>query len=305
MSFASVLRGASLLAVGACIVFASLAQPAKPEEPAVSALLARYAALQKDLEHNAFGRPLHLDSRQAGNELSGDVYAVQEHPYARLNAALDSADNWCDILILHFNVKRCTHSEGAAPGKLTLYIGTKRAAQADSGQRVEFDFHVRKDTADYLRVELHADKGPLGTSNFNIVLEAAPLPADRSFIHLYYAYSYGTLARLATQAYLGTIGSDKVGFSVVGHAADGRPVYVDDVRGIIERNTMRYYLAIDTYIATLGATSNAQLDDRLRRWFAATEQYARQLHEISESDYLKMKRAEIEPARHPAPAGGD
>jgi hypothetical protein len=265
--------------------------------PAVNALRSQYAALQNDLSHNAFGRPLHLYSEQVAGDLSGEIHAVLEHPFARLNAALDGAQNWCDILILHINTKQC-RTAGASPAStLEVHIGTKHWQPLRSAQRIVFDFRVRADTADYLRVELHSEQGPLGTRNFRIVLEAVPIDAGRSFIHLSYAYNYGLAARLAMQGYLGTVGSGKVGFSVVGKTAGGKPIYVDGVRGVVERNTMRYYLAIDTYVATFDAAPGEQVDGRLRRWFAATEQYAHQLRELDEAEYLQMKRREIDRQR--------
>src|SRR6185503_4288753 len=48
-----------------------------------------------------------------------------------------------------------------------------------------------------------------------IRLEAAPLDAKRTFIHLSYGYTLGSMARLAMDAYLMGPGRDKIGFSVV------------------------------------------------------------------------------------------
>ena len=45
----------------------------------------------------------------------------------------------------------------------------------------------------------------------------------------------------------------KVGFTVVGHSPDGKPIYVDDFRGALERNAMRYYLCIEAYLTSLSA----------------------------------------------------
>ena len=56
---------------------------------------------------------------------------------------------------------------------------------------------------------------------------------------------------------------------------------------------MRYYLAIEAYLATQTAPPAEQLDLRLHRWFAATELYRRQLHELEENDYLVMKHKEV------------
>ncbi|HEX6363451.1 MAG TPA: hypothetical protein VFZ93_10865, partial [Albitalea sp.] len=121
-----------------------------------------------------------------------------------------------------------------------------------------------------------------------------PLDARRSFIHLSYSYGYGLAAQLAMQGYLNTAGRGKVGFSIVDRRADGRAVYVGSMRGVIERNTMRYYLAIVAYLDTLAVPPAERVERRLRAWFDATERYPQQLHEISEEEYLAMKRREIE-----------
>ena len=64
------------------------------------------------------------------------------------------------------------------------------------------------------------------------------------------------------------------------------------MRGALERNTMRYYLALDAYLDALSAPPQAQFEKRLRTWFASTERYALQLHEVTLGDYLEMKRKE-------------
>jgi hypothetical protein len=126
------------------------------------------------------------------------------------------------------------------------------------------------------------------------MLEAIPLGANRSFIHVKYSYSYGLMAKVAMQTYLGTLGSSKIGFTVEGEDESGKPLHVGGLRGAMERNTMRYYLAIDAYLKSINAPANEQLERRLREWFRSTEQYAPQLHEITQQQYLDMKRKEYE-----------
>jgi hypothetical protein len=94
------------------------------------------------------------------------------------------------------------------------------------------------------------------------------------------------------QAYLNTLGSDKVGFTVIDKLPDGKPLYVSGIRGALERNTMRYYLAISAYLGALSTPPQQQLEKRLRDWFASTERYPLQLHELELSEYLDMKRKE-------------
>ena len=99
-------------------------------------------------------------------------------------------------------------------------------------------------------------------------------------------------AKVALQTYLRTVGNQKVGFTVNGRGPDGRPVLVGGMRGALERNVMRYYLAIDAYLAALRAPPAERLEERLKEWFDATERYALQLHELDQDTYLEMKRRE-------------
>jgi hypothetical protein len=122
------------------------------------------------------------------------------------------------------------------------------------------------------------------------VLEAVAIDSTHTFIHLTYSYGYGTAGRLAMKTYLATIGSDKVGFSKSADSGD----YIGGVRGLVERNTMRYYLAIDAYLASLSLPAGQRLDARLNRWFDATEAYPRQLHEVEKDDYIQMKHHEVQ-----------
>jgi len=71
-------------------------------------------------------------------------------------------------------------------------------------------------------------------------------------------------------------------------------VFVRSMRGAIERTTMRYYLAITAYLDSLSAPPPERIERRLRTWFAATERYARQLHELDEDAYLALKRQELQ-----------
>jgi hypothetical protein len=61
---------------------------------------------------------------------------------------------------------------------------------------------------------------------------------------------------------------------------------------VVERNTMRYYLAIEAFLGALAAPPQARFEKRLRDWFAAAERYPRQLHEMEQGEYLDMKRKE-------------
>jgi hypothetical protein len=73
------------------------------------------------------------------------------------------------------------------------------------------------------------------------------------------------------------------------------------VRGLLERNTVRYYLAIDAYLDALALPPAQQLERRLLDWFAATERHPVQLRELDWETYLQMKRLEARRQQSPAP----
>lgn len=278
------LRGLSAAALGLFLLCTGV--PAAAQDAA--ALKARHQALAARLADNPFQRRLVLDSTESPDRLSGDIYAVVDHPFGEL-AVLERPASWCEVLMLHLNTKHCAVRGGGAAPVVEVAIGRKFDQPLDQAQRVPFDWGGAAATADYLSVRLSAASGPMSTRDYRIAFEATPLGAKQSFVHLSYAYGYGTAARLAMQAYLGTLGSDKVGFTPKGRDAQGATDYVGGVRGVVERNTMRYYLAIGAF---LDAPRPEQLDRRLAAWFDATEQYARQLHETERAEYLDMKHSE-------------
>lgn len=283
----------ALLLAALCSPHASAASaaPATGSHDAGS-LRAKYEALLPQLQNNQFKRPLVLDSTEASDGITGDIYAVLDHPFASVNTAFNGPANWCDMLILHLNTKYChATTENGAP-MLQLRIGKKHDQPLDDAYRVDFKYAVAASTPDYFDVVLSAKDGPMSTRDYRIILESVALPDGRTFMHLTYSYSYGIAARIAMQAYLGTIGSGKVGFTRTDAGGNATPSYIGGVRGVVERNTMRYYLALDAYLSATATKPAEQLEQRLQAWFNATERFPRQLHEVERSAYLEMKRSE-------------
>lgn len=257
-------------------------------------LRASHLALAAQLAHNQFQRPLFLESSQTDNLLQGDIYAEIAQPFSLVGPALQGSAQWCDLLILHLNVKACRASSMAGNTTLQVHVGRKFDQPLADAYPFAFSYRVEVDEPDYLRVGLKALQGPLGTSDYRILLEVLALDEQRSFLHLSYAYTYGVAANLAMQGYLATSGRDKVGFSIIGQTDAGQPLYQGDMRGVVERNTMRYYLAVDAYLGALALPVGARLDKRLNDWHSAVERYPRQLHELERAAYLNMKHAEVQ-----------
>lgn len=258
-----------------------------------AALRSKYAELGPQLANNPFKRPVVMNSTESSNLLTGDIYAEVEHPLAEVSGALAGPAHWCDVMILHLNTKYC-HSSGGADGTvLDMRIGKKFDQPVDDAYRLDFAFHPGTSNAEYFDARLDAKKGPLGTSDYRIALEGVSLGAKKSFIHLTYSYAYGFASKIAMKGYLATAGSGKVGFSST-RGSNGQPEFIGGMRGVVERNTMRYYLAIEAYLDALRAPVSEQPEKRLVNWFNAVESYPRQLHEMERTDYLEMKRGEMQ-----------
>ena len=264
---------------------------ATPENNAKT-LNTKYAELTSQLNNNQFKRPLYLNSEESSDNLKGEIYAVVKHPYAKVSTALNNPAHWCDILILHINIKYCQASSDKSGTTLNVNLGKKYDQPLEDTSRVAFNYREMTASADYFAIQLNAEKGPLGTSDYRIWIESIPLKNGQTFLHFTYTYSFGLSGRLAMKSYLATIGRDKVGFTTTDKQTNGQPDYIQGVRGVVERNTMRYYLAIDAYLAALTVPTDIQSEKRFQLWYSSNESYPRQLHEVEKEEYLAMKRKE-------------
>lgn len=260
--------------------FDALAAQARSQAPANSPL-------------NPFGLPLYLQSTETADRIDGDVYARIDHAFGQLRDALATSEHWCEILILHPNVKYCRAAPSLAGD--AIFVGLGRKTWQDLGDTffVRFVFRDAGSTPEHLRIELLAPTGPMSTRDYRLMVEAAALDRGASVLHLSYGYSFGMMGKLAMQTYLSTLGRDKVGFSLAGRGTDGQPIYVGGVRGVIERNAMRYFLAIGAHLAVGEQEGKRRMHAGLRVWYEATERYPLQLHELDRADYLEMKVREL------------
>jgi len=272
------LRVAAVALAAAVCAFGSAALAA---ETGTAALRAAHAAQKADLENSRFGKPLTIKSQQSDDALKGDIHAVLDQPFDKVRTALAEPRNWCEILILHPNVKDCRFLAGEPA--MAVKLGRNEL-------EVRFGYRAVATTNDYLDVRLDAPTGPMGTSDYRIRFEAAPIEGNRTFVHLAYSHGFGARAKLAMQAYFNTLGRGKVGFTILEKDAQGKPVYVSDLRGGLERNAMRYYASIESYLDSLSVPAAQRLDARLKHWYAYTEKYPLQLQE--EAGYLEAKRKE-------------
>jgi hypothetical protein len=278
---------------GAVVLAVAAASAIAAPSPDALVLRGQHEALRDAFTRSPFQRPLVVQSSEANDELKGEIYAIVDHPFNTTVQVLKDKARLCEVLMLHQNVKRCRAAGDVPSDAMALVVGRKAQHTPEQGYRMDFKFNVAATAPDFVRVQLAADSGPMGTRDHRVTVQAAPLDASRSFLHLSYAYSFGGIARMATQAYMTTAGRDKVGFTVTGKTEDGKPVYINGVRGMIERNAMRYFLGIEAYFGAMAAPPAQQQEKRLHDWFALTEQHPRQLHELERDEYLAIKRREL------------
>lgn len=252
-------------------------------------LSSKLVLMRGALASSPFGRPLLLQASETRNGRQGDVYALVDHPIAEVSAALRNPEQWCEAMRLHIDNRACAVAGSAVAPVIILSVVRRYDRPIESAYRLAFDFQQVETDSQHLDVRLAAAAGPLGTGNYRIALEAVAADARRTFLHFVYAYDESAIAATALQAYLATFARDKIGFSVLGRQPDGSPEYVRGTRGLVERNAMRYFLAVD---AQLSATDTPS---RRERWYSATERYPQQLHEIDQTTYRNLKTADDAP----------
>jgi len=89
-------------------------------------------------------------------------------------------------------------------------------------------------------------------------------------------------------------GGSKVGFSVTGTDSNGNPVYVDGLRGLVERDVVCYYIAILAYLDTRKIPAEQRFEKRISQWYDLAGRFRKQLLEMEKEEYLTYKRQDRE-----------
>jgi hypothetical protein len=246
------------------------------------------------LANNSFGLPLVVESVAEEDRVHVDVYGILAYPFSGVVKVLQIPANWCDIVSLPPNVKACTYRELPGAGLLTFYLGRKVYQPPEDAHQVIYHYRNVAQRQGYLDIVLSADTGPFGTRDHRLRFEALPLDGGRTFVHISYTYRDTPTLRLAAKGYFSTLGRGKVGFTVTGTDQDGKPVYIGGPRGAIERNAVRYYLAIQAFMNALRYPAESRFDMRTVEWYDLASRYPQQLFDLDRQDYLKFKTAEHE-----------
>lgn len=280
--------------IAAAAILSSISSTPAAEEPqqADAVLLDTYYRIEAKLKSNNLGIPLYLESADQDGRLSVNVYGIINHSFSSVLNALIVPANWCDIVSLHPNVKACTYKELSGMWSLTFYVGRKVYQSPEDTYQFTCHYRIVQLRHGYLDIVLNADEGPFGTKNHEMRFQAVPLDSVRTFAVVRYAYSYGFPLSFAEKIYYATFGRGKVGFTVKGADSDGNPVYIGGPRGSIERNAVRYYFGIQSFMDTMSYPEDSRFSMRISQWYDLTSPYRKQLYEMDKKAYLTSKTEE-------------
>ncbi len=254
------------------------------------ALTYLYQAQADAMAASPFGRPLLLDSSDKDERLHGDVLGVLPTEFKRVRVALEDPRRWCEILLLTPSVSGCSVTAGAGTDAvLTVQLSRRFDQPPEKAYSTHFTYRQLKANERYTAMRLVAADGPMGTSDYRFDVEALGLDDGRSVLHMTYTYRYGFRAMVAMKVYLASKGGGKVGFSSTADE-QGLKTYIGGMRGSVERNVMRYYLAIEADTAPPTVTAaRARFEASLDRWLASITEYPTQLPEPAPAAYRAAK----------------
>lgn len=249
----------------------------------------RYHALKSGAGPILPGTTISISSTEQGERLSAEVSGLLHTPYATVATTLAELQNWCQFMPLHFNIKACTYRTQEGEQRLTLYSGRKYYQSPEDSYTMTYRFETLQHDAMQLSLRLSAEHGPLGTSDYLIEVDALRVE-EGTMIHIHSAYRPSFFSSLLSSGYLATLGRDKVGFSRVELGGESHPV--QGLRGVLERNVMRYHFAIQAFLDSQSLPEKERHQAVLASWFRQNNSYPQQLHEMSESEYQEIKRKE-------------
>lgn len=275
------------------LVWPLLVTPVHAQDGSAQALTQQYQGMRQQLDSSALGVPVAIHSSEQEEQLHGEVFALLDKPFGSLQQHMVLPSQWCQMILLHLNISACTSEQAAGQDWITFYSGGKANVLLEKAYPLRFQFQVSDASPAHMEVQLRAEQGPFGTSDYRISLSAIPV-AQGSFIRFSYSFRPSVTSSLATRVYLSTAGRDKIGFTVTGKAADGSPHYIGGTRGIAERNAVRYYFALQAHMESLDLAAGQRFAQASARWFDLTERFSAQLHEIERPDYLAAKKLEMQ-----------
>jgi hypothetical protein len=274
----------------ATVLFATLPQ-SRASDGDEQHLRAYYQTVREAMAHSALRIPLTISSQELDDVISADVSALLPTDFNTFADLLSRPASWCQFVPLNPNIKACTYTQHGNPAGITFYAGGKQYQSAARAQPLYYHFEVQQRSNDYLHILLTSPQGPMDTEDHRIEVYALRVD-QKTFLRIHSSYRESLSSQMVTRLYLATLGRNKVGFSTTGTDAQGNPVYVQGVKGIIERSVVRYALAVRAFLDTQSKPAEQRFEARIASWYDLAEQFPRQLHGMARATYLDIKRRE-------------
>jgi hypothetical protein len=253
-------------------------------------LIDKYREVENELGKSPFAVPFSVESSVSKTASHVDIYGTIKYPFDIVQNELLVPTNWCEILLPDIKVGTCTYKKVNNTWLLNIYNLNKFSDPLEDAYQMKFKYRVSELQARYFDISLTAHEGPFHTKDHQFGLEAIPLDEDTTFIHLRYSYGYSSFSYLLMKLF----GGSKIGFSVTGTDSNGNPVYVNGLRGSVERNVACYYLALLAYLDTRKIPAEQRFEKQISQWYDLAGQYKKQLLDMEKKDYLTYKRRDRE-----------
>ena len=275
-----------------CLIWQCPAYSAETSRHGREELLEKFHQLDKKSAYSLPGISAYLDSYSEKNISGVDIYGVIEYPFEFVEKEFIEHANWCNIVILNPNIKACTHRGTDNNRRLIFFNVDKAEKTLADASLIEFKWKMTRHPG-YFDIVLSALEGPYSTRDNRLELEAAPRDEHSTVVHLSYSYEYGALANVFIKSYFAIFGRSKVGFSVTGTDSRNNPEYVSGIRGLNERNIVRYYLAALAYLEMHYLPDEHGFEKSLDRWYDLASQYKIQLSPGEKKDYIARKKLDL------------
>jgi hypothetical protein len=234
---------------------------------------------------------LSIHTTEKGPRIWTEVFGTVRGKFAVVSQVLARPQGYCEFLPPLFNLKNCVHTHIGKREVLQFYVGSKHYTSMLRTILIESRLERVSERADYVHIRLASVDAGRSKYGYRVDIEIVPFGSVvLARVHTY--YNPDRLTRMAVATYLHTVGGNKIGFSRVPVPGSGKPVYVRGMSGVIERNTVRAFMAMQAYLDTASRSLANRYDARLRRWFELTERFRPQLHEMSKREYLSVKMRE-------------
>lgn len=254
-------------------------------------LVQQYLAASQQSPGLAKGLPIHLFTRQEKNRLTVKLIGVMPYSYTEVASVLSQPQSYCEFLPLMFNVKSCIVAEQNPQTQIRYYVAGKHYNPPLTSFRINSVYRLLQYKGDFLSVNLESDEDSLGSSQYRVELRAIPYNGQ-TLISVNSLYAPGRLTRMATYTYINVFARNKPGFTMVKQDDAAKPSPITGFPAIIERSSVRAYLALKSLLTNRHLRPEQQFEARLRTWYDLNSPYNKQLYELDRNQYLDIKRRE-------------